>query len=145
MTEIVARARTTIVAPIEAVFDAIVQARTLATYFPDRASGDLVAGAVVTWEFRHAQAVVDLNVTEVTRPSAIAFEWDAAKAGIKPVRFQLSRSTDATRVAVTESGFAVTSEGAAKAVQQTAGWAEFLAFLKAHVQFGIELRTGRGL
>jgi hypothetical protein len=37
----------------------------------------------------------------------------------------------------------VTAEDAATAIQQTAGWAEFLAYLKARVQFDVELRDGR--
>ena len=38
-----------------------------------------------------------------------------------------------------------TSPGAATAVQQSAGWSEFLCYLKARVQFDVELRAGREL
>jgi uncharacterized protein YndB with AHSA1/START domain len=74
MNEIAARAYTTIIAPAEEVFEAIVQSDTITTIFPDRASRSLVEGAHVQWEFDHAKAVVDLYVTEVTRPSSIRFD-----------------------------------------------------------------------
>ena len=57
--------------------------------------------------------------------------------------FTLTPSEAATRVEVTESGYEVTVDGAAMAVQQTNSWAEFLNFLKARLQFGVELRAGR--
>lgn len=143
MDEITARAQTTVLAPPDVVFDAIVTAATVTSYFPDRATGDIVEGADVQWAFDHADAVVDIHVTEVSRPCCVRFTWNAAQVGFKPVTFTLSPRGTATRVEVTEGGHPLSAAGAAKAVQQTGGWAEFLNYLKARLQFDIELRAGR--
>ena len=147
MTGIAATAMTTILAVPDRVYDAIVRADTVTSFFPDRSSGDLVAGTEVTWEFDHADAKVQLRVGIVRAPSSIVFDWNAAGDGFKTVTFSLESLDDgrATRVEVTEAEFPVNAPGAAKAVQQSAGWSEFLCFLKARIQFDVELRTGRKL
>jgi hypothetical protein len=106
------------------LFDAIVQSEPSSLSSPDRTSGNLVEGARVQWEFDHANAVVDLHVIEISRPHTIRFEWNAAQAGFKPVAFSLTTSNGATRVEVTEGGYALTAEDAATAVQPTGGWAD---------------------
>ena len=92
-----ARARCTILAPIESVYDAIVSATTVASYFPDRATGDLVEGAQVTWEFDHANAQVHLRVTAVEQPTRVVFDWDTAGTGYKTVEFDLVTDDTAHR------------------------------------------------
>ena len=138
---------TTILASPERVHDAIDRADTVTSFFPDRSSGDLVDGSEVTWEFDHADAKVELRVGTVTAPTGIVFDWNAAGDGFKTVTFSLEPLDDgrATSVEVTEAGFPVDGPGAAKVVQQSAGWSEFLCYLKARLQFDVELRTGREL
>ena len=143
MSEVVAKAQTTILAETSDAFDAIVQADKVTTFFPDRASGDLRIGSSIMWQFDHAGAKVDLRVLELERPTRIVFEWNAAQAGFKRVEFGLSQSRGATRIEVVEKGYSLSADDVAKAIQQTNGWAEFLAFLKARLQFDIELRAGR--
>ena len=83
----------------------------------------------------------------VRAPTSIVFDWDAAGDGFKTVRFSLEPLDDgrATLVEVTEADFPVDAPGAAMAVQQSAGWSEFLCYLKARIQFDVELRIGREL
>ncbi len=147
MTGIAATAMTTILAVPDRVYDAIVRADTVTSFFPDRSSGDLVAGTEVTWEFDHANAKVQLRVGIVSAPTSVVFDWNAAGDGFKTVTISLESLDDgrATRVEVTEADFPVNAPGAAKAVQQSAGWSEFLCFLKARIQFDVELRNGREL
>lgn len=97
------------------------------------------------WEFDQADAQVHLHATAVERPARIVFDWDAAGDGFKTVTFDLKAGADdsATRVSVTESSFSEDEDGGALAVQQAAGWSEFLCYLKARLQFDIELRAGR--
>ena len=106
-----------------------------------------IAGSAVTWEFDDADAKVELRVGSLSAPTRIVFDWDAAGVGFKTVTFSLEPVDDgrATRVEVTEAGFPVDAQGAATAVEQTAGWSEFLCYLKARIQFDVELRTGREL
>ncbi len=47
-----------------------------------------------------------------------------------------------TVVRVNEHQMDFTPEGVKKALQQTEGWANFLACLKAYLEYGIQLRTG---
>ena len=147
MTGIAARAMTTILAAPDRVYDALVRADTITSYFPDRSSGDLVAGSDVTWQFDHADAEVELRIGMLRAPTSIVFDWNAAGDGFKTVTFSLEPLDDgrATRVEVTEAEFPVDVPGAATAVQQSAGWSEFLCYLKARVQFDVELRAGREL
>jgi uncharacterized protein YndB with AHSA1/START domain len=145
VTTVDARANATIIASPERVYDAIVRADVVTTFFPDRASGDLTEGSEVTWAFDHADAEVTIRATSLDRPERIVFRWDAAGVGFKTVTFTLEKLDDgrATKISVTETPFPLDSIGVTRAVQQTRGWSEFLCYLKARVQFDIELRTGR--
>lgn len=49
---------------------------------------------------------------------------------------------DSTVVRIKESQFNTDGEGIKQALGQTEGWANFLACLKAYVEYGINLRTG---
>ena len=84
MTGIAATAMTTILAVPDRFYDAIVRADSVTSFFPDRSSGDLIAGAEVTWEFDHADAKVQLRVGIVRPPTSIVFDWNAAGDGLRP-------------------------------------------------------------
>ena len=77
-------------------------------------------------------------------PISIRLPLEPAGDGFKTVTFSLEPLDDgrATRVEVTEAEFPVDAPGAATAVQQSAGWSEFLCYLKARVQFDVDLRAG---
>ena len=140
-------AMTTILVAPDRVYEAIVRADTITSFFPDRSSGDLVAGSAVTWEFDHADVKVELKVGIVSAPTSIVFDWNAAGSGFKTVTFSLESLDDGrrNRVEVTEAEYSIDARGAASAVQQSAGWSEFLCFLEARIQFDVELREGREL
>ena len=115
--------------PVHEVFDAFVQPDVLERFWLRHASGPLVAGTTVEWEFMAAGARETVTVTELTRPTSIAFSWSD---GIDvELRFVVFDDTS-TRVAVTARGF----EAVAQAVAATAGFTIVLCDLKTLLESG---------
>jgi hypothetical protein len=50
---------------------------------------------------------------------------------------------DRTKVRIAERDFPLTREGVGLALEQTAGWTDFLCCMKGHLQHGVNLRQGR--
>lgn len=44
---------------------------------------------------------------------------------------------------ITETGWPMDDEGVARALEQTAGWVDFLCSMKAYLVYGVNLREGR--
>ena len=130
--------------PIGEVFNAVVDPAVLSHFFISGASGPLEPGKTVEWQFGDVGAKLDVTVHEVNSPHRIVFEWAASGApGTVEMTFT-EHGPDRTQVDVTESGFALTAAGVRRALQQTAGWTDFLCCLKAYLQHGVNLREGRG-
>lgn len=141
--QIQARGIDVVLRPVQEVFNAVIDPKKLAGFFISSASGPLVADRTVQWHFRDVGATLDVKVLEVTAPHRISFEWSASGApGRVSMSFQ-DRGPDRTLVEVVEDGFALTEDGVRRALQQTAGWTDFLCCMKAYLQHGMNLRIGR--
>ena len=115
--------------PVHEVFDAFVQPELLERFWLRHASGPLVAGGTVEWEFLADGSRERVTVTEVTRPTSISFSWSD---GIDvELRFATFDATS-TRVAVSARGF----EAVAQAVAATAGFTIVLCDLKTLLESG---------
>ncbi len=120
------------------VFDAVVNAKKIVKHFANKASGDLVERARVTWDFGEYGSV-ELHVREIRFNSLIVFEWPASGLScLVSIRFE--DDTKGTRVSVVEDGWKLTIDGGDRLMGQTQGWTGFLLGLKAYLVHGINLR-----
>lgn len=136
--------KATILEPIENVFNAIINPDKLTNYFASKASGKLVEGEKIVWNFEDVGAKCEVNVLKVVENKKINFEWNAI--GIKPSEVIISLESEndnQTNIEITETPFELSKKGVQKAMGQTQGWTDFICSLKAFLYTGINLRNGQ--
>jgi hypothetical protein len=100
------------------------------------------SGTSVHWKFADAGGALDVDVIEVD-DDRIRFQWQASGVRTLVDLEVLPDDATSTVVRVTESAWPNDDDGVAMALEQTAGWTDFLCSLKACVLHGINLREGR--
>ncbi|MBW3467190.1 SRPBCC domain-containing protein [Arthrospiribacter ruber] len=125
------------------VFKAIIDPEKMKNYFISHGTAMMQQGETVEWEFPEFPGAFPVRVLEVTENQKIIFEWDGdSKALTVEIRLEAVNDGLATVVYVDEYGMENTAEGINWLKGNTAGWANFLACLKAYLEFGINLRKG---
>ncbi len=123
----------------EEVFDAIADPDKMSQYFIGRSTGRIEAGVDLAWIFPEFNEACPIKVGDVTQGAFISFVWDPETI----VKITLTEQADqSTVVAITEEGKAHDEQGVKWLTGQTEGWANFLACLKAYLEYGINLRKG---
>tara|TARA_B100000953_G_scaffold241916_1_gene203598 strand:+ start:338 stop:814 length:477 start_codon:yes stop_codon:yes gene_type:complete len=128
----------------EEVFQTIIDRKELSKFFISEASSDLIAGKQITWKFPEFKFVAfSIEVLKVVFPAIIILTWEGAENYITTVTFELIEiEEDQTLVSITEEGMQNNAEGIAWLGRNSEGWANFLACLKAYLEYGINLRKG---
>jgi uncharacterized protein YndB with AHSA1/START domain len=132
-----------VLTPTSDVFAAIIDPERMSHYFISSGSGPMKTGETVEWEFADVGGRLSVYVKEVEPNRRIVFEWSAS--GVKTLVTILIEPAHAktTRVSINEAGWPMDHEGVQRALEQTAGWTDFMCCMKAYVQHGINLRLGR--
>jgi uncharacterized protein YndB with AHSA1/START domain len=126
--------------PVEEVYEAIANPQKMAQYFISKGSGRLEEGKEVIWqwpEFPEIKCVVNNIKTEGNH--FISFVWDNDTT----VEIKLEKQPDSSVVVRVEEKEKDLNEAGLKwLAQNTEGWANFLACMKAYLEYGINLRVG---
>lgn len=137
----VAKAEIQILRTPEVVFPYLITAKHFENYFA-HSSDDFKEGQTVQWWFPEFPDRFDVKILKVEAPNILHFDWFGGIEG-KIVKIHLEAfRADATIVRIEETGLGLTEDGQWEAVLQTGGWANFLACLKAYIEYGIRLREG---
>ena len=131
-----------ILAPASEVRDAIVDPDHMSGYFISHGDKPMRSGTSVHWEFADVGGALDVDVIEVD-DDRIRLQWQASGVRTLVDLEVLPDDSTSTVVKVTESAWPNDDDGVARALEQTAGWTDFLCSLKAYVLHGINLREGR--
>jgi len=143
MTDLEITATLQIAKPRNEVFNAIVDPEKMSNYFISESSGIMEEGKNLIWKFPEFDMKVPVEVRKVDTPELIEFEWEGAPNKMLIVSIKLeSISEDKTLVRITEGTMKNNEEGIKWFGQNSGGWANFLACLKAYLEFGINLRKG---
>lgn len=129
--------------PVSEVFAAIVDPAKMSGYFISGASGPMEPGATIEWNFDDVGAKLSVDVKEIDDNRRIVFEWTASGVRARVIMRLEPRGSNATLVTISEAGWPMDVTGVQRALDQTAGWTDFLCCLKAFLQHGINLRLGR--
>ncbi|WNJ16653.1 SRPBCC domain-containing protein [Pontibacter sp. G13] len=126
--------------PISAVFEGIVNPEIMTHYFISESTGGrLVSGQDVNWKFPEFEDWYPITDIELVADQSISFVWESDTV----VRITLEAlGNEDTLVRVSEKGKEYNEENLAWVLENTGGWANFLACLKAYLEYGIELRKG---
>ncbi len=125
--------------PIEEVFEGIVNPEKMTKYFISESSGRLESGKEVIWKFPEFEDKFPIKEIKIENNSSISFVWDPETVVI----ITLEKLPDnSTIVRVNENGKELNDDNLKWALENSGGWANFLACMKAYLEYGIQLRKG---
>jgi len=125
------------------VFEAIVDPAQMANYFIAYGSNRMEEGKTVQWSFPEMEGSFPVQVIKVEPDQKVVFTWNDTDGSETTVTITLQPvSETVTFVTVTEGEKAATDDGIRWLKNNTEGWANFLACLKAFLEYGINLRKG---
>jgi len=132
-----------ILKPLNEVFEAIVDPKKMSGYFISKSSGRMETGNTLIWQFPEFDMQFPVRVEKVDSPSYISYYWTDPDGNETKVEFKLKTlQDDATFVSITEKSRDNDEKGIEWLKRNTEGWANFLACLKAYLEYGINLRKG---
>ncbi|GAB3015622.1 SRPBCC family protein [Niabella terrae] len=137
--KLIARASIGIQKPAAIIFEAVVNPAEMRQYFIASGSARMETGGEVQWTFPEFEDRFPVQVLELTAPTQIRFRWDP-QSEVSIILESLAAAD--TVVRVTETGYRSDAAGIQWAIRQTEGWANFLACMKAYLEYGIGLRKG---
>ncbi len=136
------KAKIQIQKPVGDVYEAIVEPEKMANYFISEGSGRLETGNEVIWKFPEFDMDVPIRVDKTETDKYVSYYWDVNdKAHLVEIQL-MPVENGGTLVTVSEKEESNTEEGIQWLMGNTEGWANFLACLKAYLEYGINLRKG---
>ncbi|MFD1552885.1 ATPase [Putridiphycobacter roseus] len=137
--QLISKATLQIQKPIAEVFEGIVDPTKMTKYFISESSGPLETGGELLWKFAEFPDRYPITEIQLEKNRSISFVWDPETV----VNIVLEALPDkSTIVRVTENGKDLNDENLKWLINNTGGWANFLACLKAYLEYGISLRKG---
>ncbi len=124
------------------VFEAIVDPARMSNYFISQGSGRLEEGKVIMWRFPEFDFEFPVKVARIEKDSFVSFRWESDGIDLLVEMTLTARGSGSTVVRITEKSRELDEAGLKWLQGNTAGWANFLACLKAWVEYGINLRKG---
>jgi uncharacterized protein YndB with AHSA1/START domain len=129
--------------PLHDVFEAIVDPEKMSNYFIKKGSGRIEVGKTITWSFPEFEMEFPIRVAKVEPDKYISFFWSDPDGTETNVEITLTlKEDDSTFVTVTEKSRPNDDAGIKWLQGNTEGWANFLACMKAWLEYGINLRKG---
>jgi len=128
--------------PVNEVFEAIVNPEKMSGYFIEWGSSRMEEGQQVKWKFPEFDQEFPIRVGQVIPNQLISYYWEMnGREHLVEITLQKAGS-GATLVTVTEKKHPNNEAGIKWLKGNTEGWANFLACLKAYLEYGINLRKG---
>jgi uncharacterized protein YndB with AHSA1/START domain len=130
--------------PVAGVFEAIIDPDKMKNYFISQSSAMMKEGETLTWKFPEMDIEFLIRVHKIEKDKYISYYWDGAFDGEQTfVEMNLQPvSENSTLVTITEKGKPNNEPGIKWLKSNTEGWANFLACLKAWMEYGVHLREG---
>ena len=133
-----------ILKPANEVFEAIVDPAKMSNYFISKSSGRMEEGKKLTWCFPEFDMEFPVRIGKIEKDKYVSYYWNDMTDG-KELFVEMTltpKGSDKTLVTITEKGKENDEAGIKWLKGNTEGWANFLACLKAYLEYGINLRKG---
>jgi uncharacterized protein YndB with AHSA1/START domain len=128
--------------PIYEVYETIVNPEKMCNYFISQSTGRMDKGKNLTWKFPEFDMEVPVKVVKADENSLVSFYWENSGKDLL-VEIRLSTVGDNfTLVKISEKSMENNEAGLKWLSGNSFGWSNFLACLKAYLEFGINLRKG---
>ena len=131
-----------ILKPVNTVFEAIIDPEEMSNYFISKSSGRMIEGEQVWWKFPEFEEEFPISVGKIEQDRYISYRWEVDGEELLVEMTLTPVEGDATVVTITEKSMDNDEAGIQWLVRNTGGWANFLACLKAYLEYGINLRKG---
>lgn len=129
--------------PIATVFEAIINPAKMSNYFISSSTGRMEENKNLIWHFPEFTVDVPVRVGKIEQDKYISYTWDGEGGRELFVEITLtSKGLNDTLVTITEKNMENDEVGLKWLKSNTEGWANFLACLKAYLEYGINLRKG---
>jgi uncharacterized protein YndB with AHSA1/START domain len=128
--------------PVNEVFEAIIDPVKMSNYFISKSSGKMEEGKQIMWRFPEFDMEFPIRVGKIEKDKYISFYWDVDGIELLTEMKLTQRANNSTLVSITEKSRENDEAGIKWLMGNTEGWANFLACLKAYLEYGINLRKG---
>ena len=129
--------------PASVIFDAIIDPEKMKNYFISSGSDKMEEGKTIIWRFPEFDFDAPINVGKVEKDRYISFSWEGSEGKELTVEILLEPQADnSTVIRIIEKSMENNPEGIEWLGRNTEGWANFLACIKAYLEYGINLREG---
>jgi uncharacterized protein YndB with AHSA1/START domain len=128
--------------PQSTVFEAIVDPDEMSNYFISESSGRMEEGRELMWRFPEFDMEFPINVGKLMEDEYVSYTWEADGETLLVEMTLTPQGDGSTVVTVTEKSRANDEAGLQWLMGNAGGWANFLACLKAYLEYGINLRKG---
>lgn len=141
--ELVVKAALQIRKPASEIYEAIVDPEKMKNYFIAESTGRMEAGKTVVWNFPEFDFEAPVQVEKTDPGKYVSFYWEGAEGKNLLTEITLTPYDDnSTVIRITEKSMENNEAGINWLVGNTEGWANFLACMKAYLEYGIHLREG---
>ena len=128
--------------PNHEVFEAIIDPEKMSNFFISKSSGRMETGKQLIWQFPEFESDFQIRVDKIEADKYISYYWRIDNTELLVEIALLSVDRNSTVVTVTEKGRKNNESGINWLKGNTEGWANFLACMKAYLEYGINLRKG---
>jgi len=128
--------------PVNEVFEAIVDPAKMSNYFISKGSGRMEEGKKIIWKFPEFEMEAPIRTGKIEKNKYISFYWEIDGIELLTEMTLTPKGNNSTLVSITEKSRENDEAGIRWLVGNTEGWANFLACLKAWLEYGINLRKG---
>jgi uncharacterized protein YndB with AHSA1/START domain len=124
------------------VFEAIADPAKMSNYFISKSTGRMEPGKTLTWQFPEFDMQFPVRIGEMDNDKYISYYWNDMDGTETKVEIKITAAGESSFVQITEKSREANEEGINWLRRNTEGWANFLACLKAWLEYGINLRKG---
>jgi uncharacterized protein YndB with AHSA1/START domain len=130
-----------ILKPTHEVFEAIIDPEKMTNYFISESTGKMEEGREITWRWPDFDIDAPIRVGKIVKDRYVSYYWGENMELFVEMSLE-PWENNATVVTVTEKSMKNDEAGIQWLKGNTEGWANFLACLKAWLEYGIHLRKG---
>ena len=131
-----------ILKPVNTVFEAIIDPVKTSNYFISKSSERMIEGKQIRWTFPEFEEESPIRVGKIEQDRYISYYWEIDGEDLLVEMTLTPLDGDATIVTITEKSRYNDEAGIKWLMGNTEGWANFLACLKAYLEYGVNLRKG---
>ncbi len=128
--------------PIHEVFDGIVNKDKMSQYFISESTGNMDEGKELVWKFPEFDMEFQIRVGKIIKDNYISYYWLMDNIELLVEMNLTAKENNSTLVSISEKSRNNDLAGLKWLSGNSFGWSNFLACLKAYLEYGINLRKG---